>query len=120
MTGFPRTALIGGGIMGEAICRALLAARVTTPDQVAVSDPLPARCEFFRHELGTHATTRNVEAVERAELVILSIKPQNARDVLHELKAVTGEKTLFISIMAGVPLHAMSAALQRGANDGDH
>ncbi len=114
MTGFPRTALIGGGIMGEAICRALLAARVTTPDQVSVSDPLPARCEFFRHELGTHASTHNGEAVKGAELVILSIKPQNARDVLHELKPVTGKNTLFFSIMAGVPLHAMSAALHPG------
>ncbi len=55
--------------MGEAICRALLAARVTTPDQVSVSDPLPARCEFFRHELGTRASTHSEGGGGEVEVV---------------------------------------------------
>lgn len=114
MSAFPQTALIGGGIMGEAICRALLNAGMTTPDRLSVSDPLPSRCEFFRRELGTRASTRNDEAARDAELIVLSIKPQNAREVLQGLRETIAPDALVLSIMAGVPIHAMSAALHPG------
>ncbi|MBX7212454.1 MAG: pyrroline-5-carboxylate reductase [Thermoflexales bacterium] len=114
MTDFPNTALIGGGIMGEAISRALLSAGVLTPAQLAVSDPLPTRCEFFTRELGARASTRNVDVVGGAGLIILSIKPQNAREVARELRDVIAPDTLILSIMAGVSVQALSSALHDG------
>ncbi len=100
--------------MGEAICRALLNAGTTTADQISVADPLASRGEYFRRELGVLSTTHNAEAARDAGLIILSIKPQNAREVLSEMRPFIRPDTLVLSIMAGVPIHAMSAALHPG------
>lgn len=107
-----KTALIGGGVMGEAIARSLL--RSGTPKELlTIAEPNADRKPVF-DALGVSFTSRNLEAVRGAEIIVLSIKPQTMRQVLSEFPGEAMPNALVFSIMAGVPISAMSKYL------GDH
>lgn len=108
-------ALIGGGVMGEALLSRLLAQDVVQPTAVWVSDPLAAR----RHELLTryqvHVTDDNRVAIADAAIIVLAIKPQLFAAVAAELAPVVAavpvaQRPLIVSILAGTPLHKLEAA----------
>lgn len=86
--------IIGYGVMGSAIVRRAIAARVVRPSQYAVVTP----------------SMDPVAACEKADVVLLAVKPQDASPVLQALHGALRPATLVISIMAGVSL----LKLQRG------
>ena len=104
---------LGGGNMAEALMRGLLKAHCT-PDQISVSGPRPERMTELHERFGVFATTQNRELVERAEILILSVKPQIMRRVLEEVGELVPKETLVISLAAGVPIAAIEARLRRG------
>ncbi|HXZ86211.1 MAG TPA: pyrroline-5-carboxylate reductase [Myxococcota bacterium] len=106
MIGLPKSVgTIGAGNMAEAILRGLLRAGLSA-DQLCASDPDPERRRAVR-ELGVHATESNAEVAERAEVVVLAVKPQQLERAAHTLPRDGGP--LYLSIVAG----ATSAALRR-------
>lgn len=107
-----KTALIGGGVMGEAIARSLL--RSGTPKELlTVAEPNADRKPVF-DALGVGFTSHNLEAARGAEVIVLSIKPQTMRHVLGEFPGEVAPHALIFSIMAGVPIGSMAKYL------GDH
>jgi pyrroline-5-carboxylate reductase len=104
-------AFIGGGAMGEAMIKGILARQLATPDQIIVSDPMPARREIVARDYNVRTTDNNVEAVKGANVVILAVKPQVIHTVAAGLQAYLDSSALVISIMAGVPLATMQTAL---------
>jgi pyrroline-5-carboxylate reductase len=103
-------AFIGGGAMGEAMIKGLLARRIAQPEQMIASDPVAARREALVRDYGIQTTAANRTAVEAASVVILAVKPQLMGAVAAELQGALPAETLVISIMAGVAL----ATLQQG------
>ncbi|MCX8527482.1 MAG: NAD(P)-binding domain-containing protein, partial [Candidatus Nanopelagicales bacterium] len=76
-----RIAVIGGGVMGEALMRAFLR-RDPRPDIVVV-EKRADRAAQLSAELGvTVADVR--EAVAGAHVVLLAVKPQDVRDLLDD------------------------------------
>ncbi|HTL30508.1 MAG TPA: pyrroline-5-carboxylate reductase, partial [Tepidisphaeraceae bacterium] len=57
---------------------------------------------LFESQLKVKAIEDNLAAARDAEMLLLSIKPQMAQKVLGELGQVLSERTLIISIMAGI------------------
>ena len=53
----------------------------------------------------------NVRVVERAETVVLSVKPQVMAEALQSIKKVATARQLFISIAAGIRVAKIVAAL---------
>jgi pyrroline-5-carboxylate reductase len=89
---------VGGGKMGEAMIRGLLAARVYKPAQIRVVDPEPSRRERFETEYGI----RTLERLPEAALYLLAVKPQDMNAVLADLKHQGPEDALVVSIAAGI------------------
>ena len=87
--------------MAEAMIKGLLRQGMVTPDNVIASGPRPERAQelFDRYAVGT--TTDNVEAVQGAEIVVLSVKPQVLCPVLEELAGHVDASALVLSIVAG-------------------
>lgn len=89
--------------MAEAIARGVVAANIVRKQDVQISDPLLDRRKVFANEIGTDVTDNNAELMKHAQTVLLAVKPQHCQDVLEPLSdAYDPEKTLLISIMAGV------------------
>ena len=59
---------VGGGNMAEALVAGLLRKGLTTPDRLAVSDPLGSRREFLGRTFGVVVTADNRAAVRGADM----------------------------------------------------
>ena len=101
---------IGGGMMGEAIIKSLLAKNVAKPDDITVSDVSQVRRETLKKKYRVNAVANNKEAVKGADLVVLAVKPQELGKVLGELKGSTS-KHLVLSIVAGATMETIQEGL---------
>jgi len=98
-----RIAVIGAGRIGRAIIKALVSSGYR--NVVATG-----RSESTLHEaetLGARSLRSNSEAVSRADLVILSVKPFHLPQVLVEVERELWKGKVVVSIMAGVRIETL-------------
>lgn len=93
-----KVAIVGGGVMGEAILGAALDRQVFSPMDVTVCEKVEHRRDQLRTEYGVAVAADSDESLGAADLVILSVKPQDLGTVHGSLKP----DGLLLSIMAGV------------------
>jgi len=105
-----KTALIGGGTMGEAMIKSMLRKKLADKREIMVSDVIAARREQLKKKYGLNVTDNNIAAVKGAEVVILAIKPQDMGFVLGQLSGQL-KAQLIISIAAGVTLESICSKL---------
>jgi pyrroline-5-carboxylate reductase len=95
-------AIIGAGNMAEAIARGLITGKVFTPQQMIAADVSAERRDLFVNKLFIKAVDSPAEAASDARTILLSVKPQNMKDVLSSLRPVISDDALVISIAAGI------------------
>lgn len=95
-----RIAFIGAGNMATALIRGLLNSGHAA-SSIRATDPYAPSLDAMR-ALGVAADDDNAAAVAWAEVVVIAVKPQMAREVLTPLAGQFAGKTL-ISICAGLP-----------------
>ncbi len=105
-----RIGFIGGGIMGEAMIKSLLAKGVAKPIDIVVSDVSQSRRNVLKERYGVKASADNREAVDDAQVVVLAVKPQELGKVLGELKGLSAQQ-LVLSIVAGANLDKLGQEL---------
>ena len=93
---------IGGGNMGEAIIKGLLQSKLYKSEDIMVSDIRKERLKYLKSAYQIKAFDNNPEMVKECQVIILAVKPQNAKNVLEEIKDVVSPEQLLISIMAGI------------------
>jgi len=102
-----KTAIIGGGVMGEAILSAALAEGVLATEDVSVCEVVEARRKQLAECYGVAVGADAGDAMSGADLVILCVKPQDAKTVRGGLKA----DALLVSVMAGVRIGTLARDL---------
>ncbi|WP_158370501.1 pyrroline-5-carboxylate reductase [Cellulosimicrobium cellulans] len=112
-TARPHAAVLGGGVMGEALVTALLAAGWTA-DDVDVTERSAARAMELSGRYGVRAADPNAKAVKGAGLVLIAVKPQVVPEVLAEIAPTLRPGTLVVSVAAGIPVAVYEAALPAG------
>ena len=106
---------LGAGKMASALAKGFVQAGLVKPDQILASDPSEAARAAFSKEVGAKATASNPDVVMFAEVLLLAVKPDQAGDVLKEIRDQFTEKHLLISIAAGVMLAKLEGGLVGGA-----
>lgn len=94
--------IIGAGNMAEAIVRGVLSHNVIPAGAIIAADVSAQRRELFEQQLGVKSVEDNLPAARDAAIILLSIKPQQAQTVLAQLGQVISDRTLLVSIMAGI------------------
>jgi pyrroline-5-carboxylate reductase len=94
---------IGAGNIAEALIRGLLETGVATSANILASAPRAERAAELRKRFEIEVTGENQSVAERAEILILSVKPQILPSVLSEIGGVMPLETLIISVAAGIP-----------------
>ncbi len=107
----PAVAIIGAGVMGEAIISGLLNKKLTVPGQIRASDPLQDRRIELQAKYGIIPAADNPAAVRNAEVVILAVKPQRLDRVLSSLRNQIPASALVLSIVAGASIEQISQQL---------
>lgn len=96
-------AIIGAGNIGRALIGGLLRRHELAPEQIRATRRNPTALEALRAEFpGIQATSNNLLAVRDATLVVLAVKPQNAREVIEEIRAHVQPEALMLSVLAGL------------------
>jgi pyrroline-5-carboxylate reductase len=111
----PTIALIGSGVMAEAILGSLLKKNFTTPDKIRASEPRQERRLELEERYHIRTFARNEDAVDAADVVVLSVKPQRLQVVLKGLSGKVPAGSLVISIVAGASLANITNGLAHPA-----
>lgn len=102
---------VGSGNMAEALIKGIISARIYAPENVFISDIRAERLEFLAGKYGVTAVESNAELAGKVETLVLSIKPQNMVDAIESIKDAVDDRTLVISIAAGIKVAKIAAAL---------
>jgi pyrroline-5-carboxylate reductase len=95
-------AFIGGGNMGGALIRGLIA-RGLPAQKISVGEAHQARRIQLADQLGVLVTADNREAVQGADVVVLAVKPQDMAGTVQPLADVFAQRPpLVLSIAAGI------------------
>jgi len=108
-----KTGFIGAGNMGTALIKGLIESGVYGKEQLGASDKDSSALKRMTEQFGVSSYSSNRDLVRQCYTVVLSIKPQNMKDVLEEVKAVITENHLVISIAAGIPLKMIKNILKK-------
>jgi pyrroline-5-carboxylate reductase len=103
-----RVGFIGGGNMGRAIVGGLIASGFA-PGDITVADPSATTREELSQRYGIATTSDNARAVERADLVVLAVKPQQMAEMMQALQpAVAQSRPVLLSVAAGIRVAELS------------
>ncbi len=106
-----RLAIIGGGNMGEALIRGIVRAGILKREEIILSEIRSERRDVLVKNYGIEAAANNIEAINKAEAVILCVKPQQMDNVLSEIRDKPISGKLFISIAAGIRVEKIKGFL---------
>lgn len=106
-----RVAVLGAGVMGEAIATKVLEAGLADRETLTIVEAREARRDEMAARLGVRAAGAR-EAVEGAEAAVLAVKPQEFPALAGEIGGAAGPGTVVISIMAGVGLATLRESLK--------
>jgi pyrroline-5-carboxylate reductase len=102
--------------MGETILAGSLQAGSFVADDIVATVRRPEHAQAIRDRHGVEVTTDNAAACARADVVVISVKPQYMAELLDDdgVRAATAGK-LVISIAAGVRVATLGAWLPAAA-----
>lgn len=99
---------VGTGNMASAIMGGIIDKKVIPAEEIIGSDLSAPGRERAKEQFGIHATGSNQEVVEKAEVVILAVKPQFYEDVITEIRDSVREDQIIITIAPGKTLAWLS------------
>ncbi len=103
--------IIGGGNMGEAIITGVLEEGIFKERNILVGEIKEERRRYLGERYGISPLRDNSTVVEKSDIVILAVKPQEIGRVLEEIRWIREEDKLFISIAAGVTIRFIEEKL---------
>ena len=112
MTDNNKIAFIGPGVMAEAMIAGLIRQNVARPSRLIASGPRVERGEELSSIYGIDTLTDNAEAAGKADVIVLSVKPQRLDVVLSGMQGAVKSNALVLSIVAGAPIAKISGILE--------
>lgn len=95
---------IGTGNMAGAIMGGIIQKQIFRPEEIIGSDISEKGRERVREQYGIAVTAENREVAEKAEILILSVKPQFYPEVIAEIRECIKPEQLIITIAPGKTL----------------
>jgi pyrroline-5-carboxylate reductase len=109
-----KVAVIGAGVMGEALISALITYGVK-PTNIVISEKREERAAelITRYKVANAALAQNVA---QSDLILLVVKPQDMATVLAEIAPVINKGVLVISFVAGKQIRSIADQIGTSAN----
>lgn len=104
-----KIAFIGTGNMASAICSGIINAKILPPSNIVLFDKNTE--QYVKFDDSCAKASSLCSAVDMADCIFFSVKPQNIKSVLEEIKALDLSKKLFISICAGITIESIQNTL---------
>jgi pyrroline-5-carboxylate reductase len=103
--------IIGGGNMGSTYAQSFVRSHITNKKNMMILEKSPEKAvELSTKDIGSvygHAE----ECIPQADLIILAVKPQDIGKLFNDIRPFVTKNQVFLSIMAGVKISSICAAL---------
>lgn len=104
---------IGAGNMASAICSGMLNSKLISAQDILLYDKNPS--QYTKFDSNCIQINDLSDGLNIASYVFLSVKPQNVKEILFEIKNTNYSNKIFISICAGITISSIEKILI-GAN----
>jgi len=103
--------IIGCGNMGLIYARAFLKYNIVSKKELLLVEKNEVRKKDLKKlDIGEVVTPHN-PLIKESDIIILAVKPQDFFELTEDLKKVIGEKTVLLSIMAGINISFLQKKL---------
>lgn len=99
-----RLGFIGCGNMATAMMRGIISNHIAAAKDIIGADLSKTMREKAVTDLGIEVTADNKEAAQKADILVLAVKPQFYEMVIDEIKDVVDERLLIVTIAPGKTL----------------
>ena len=113
MGGMEKIGVIGGGNMGSALVRGIIAKGLIKPGNMVVAEKIPDKAQKLAEELGVRTAPWPLE-LDPVDVLLVAVKPQDIKEAIEAAVPAMAKDTLVISIAAGITLGALQAMLPKG------
>ncbi|MBC8418866.1 MAG: pyrroline-5-carboxylate reductase [Pseudomonadota bacterium] len=113
MSGNQNLGFIGAGNMATALVKGLIESGVYDRQHLLAADKDKEALKRVSGNFGIKCHESNLQVTSESAIVVLSVKPQNMREVLEEIKGEIRDDHLIISIAAGIPLRMIHEIVRR-------
>lgn len=110
----PALAFLGAGSMGGAILRGVVASGIRVDGGITATNRTPEKAAAFADLDGvtsialSEATDGNADAVSKARIVLVGVKPAMVPDLLREIAPHLADDAIVVSLAAGVTLQTFA------------
>lgn len=102
-----KLAVIGGGVMGEAIMSGVLSKGLAKAKDIIVSDISQTRILYLSQKYGIEITRDNKKATSGADMSVLAVKPGDLKSLMAEMAGSIPPEQIIISVVAGAKLSTL-------------
>lgn len=92
---------IGSGNMCTAIIGGIINSKLVQNNQILCSDLSEDKLKVMHEKYGVLTTTDNLEVASKADILVLSIKPQFYETVIKEIRTAVKKDVIIVTIAAG-------------------
>lgn len=93
---------LGAGNLAEALMKGLISSGSVMPGHILASDKMSARLMHIAEAYEVKVFNKNFEAARNADIIFLTVKPQDVDGVLDEIAPEVNHGKLLISVAAGI------------------
>ena len=104
---------IGAGKMGTALIEGFLKNKLVNKKNIFISDINKNRIKYF-NSIGIKSLT-NIEIAQRSDIIFFAVKPIQIRDICEQISPGLSEKSIIISIAAGIRIRNIEDFINRKA-----
>lgn len=109
-----KIAILGGGNIGLSVAKGLVNAQKYTKNEIVITRRNKQAIEKIK-QAGFESTNTNCEAIKNAEIIVLSVLPQQLNFLLNEIKTHIQSEQIIISIVSGVTSKDIENVLEKKA-----
>jgi pyrroline-5-carboxylate reductase len=102
---------IGCGNMAQAIIKGLVDNKVMSPTKIYASNRSAGKLQKLKETYLIQVCNTNEELIEKAEIVILAMKPQDMLLAVESIASIFSEKQIVMSLAAGVTMNTLKKQL---------
>ncbi len=103
-------AILGSGNIGTALAEGIISNRVAKINNLVLTRRNKKKLKILC-EKGFNAISNNLEAVSNADIILLTVTPQNLNVLLEEIKNSLTSKQIIISVIPGVSIKQIKEKL---------
>lgn len=104
---------IGAGNMAQALIHGWLAKDLVKPEAIFVSNRTEGKLIELTKDLGIVACATNEELVDKCDIVILAVKPQDMETAVEPIASAFTDDQVVISLAAGISLKKLKKLLPK-------